>query len=97
MRCRVQANRFLRKTVFESAICEMGSGTTPTLFCTTTFNIPAFCTAPTFLPPMEANLLAMASGQTTMDQLGFFEIRNALALASTTRYITSVINNGSRK
>ena len=44
-----------------------------------------------------ASLLAMASGQTTMDQLGFFEIRNALALASTTRYITSVINNGSKK
>ncbi len=31
------------------------------------------------------------------DHLGFFSIRNALALASTTRYITTVINSGSKK
>ncbi len=28
---------------------------------------------------------------------GVFSIRNALALASTSKYITTVINNGSRK
>jgi hypothetical protein len=44
-----------------------------------------------------AGLPAMASGQTTPDHWGFFEIRNALALASTTRYMTNVINNGSKK
>lgn len=42
---------------------------------------------------VEASLLAKASTH----YLGFFDIRNDLALASTTRYITSVINNGNRK
>lgn len=40
-----------------------------------------------------ASLLAKASTH----YLGFFDIRNDLALASTIRYITSVINNGNRK
>ncbi|OLU00094.1 hypothetical protein BVK86_23340 [Pseudomonas reinekei] len=33
----------------------------------------------------------------TAHHLGFFDIRNDLALASTSRYITSVINSGNRK
>ena len=38
-----------------------------------------------------------ASSHNKKNQDGFFSIRNALALASTSRYITTVINNGSRK
>ena len=43
-----------------------------------------------------AGLLAKASSQTPI-HLGFFAIRNDLALASTIKYITNVINNGKIK
>ena len=33
----------------------------------------------------------------TKNHLGFFDIRNDFALASTNKYITSVISNGNRK
>jgi hypothetical protein len=42
-------------------------------------------------------LLAKAALACLNVQEGFFEIRSDLALASTTKYITTVINNGKMK
>ena len=55
--------------------------------------------APTWkcIPNVGASLLAKGASAFNKSQEGFFSIRNALALASTTKYITTVINNGNRK